>query len=81
MRTPVLTCLALLAIATGAISAAKIRVLILTGEFDVSRPWPTTIPSTRSMLLNAGRFDVRVAARGVATEPRWGSYADSYAYA
>jgi hypothetical protein len=60
MRTLVLSCLALLGTATGAISADKIRVLILTGESDYSHPWQPNVPFMRSMLLNTGRFDVRV---------------------
>ena len=88
MRTLALTCLALLATTTGANSADKIRVLILTGESDYSPPWQPTVPFMRSMLINTGRFDVRVEeeVRGITAAtldhydllvqycygPRWG---------
>jgi hypothetical protein len=39
VRTLVLSCLALSATGSGATSAAKFRVLILTGESDYSHPW------------------------------------------
>jgi type 1 glutamine amidotransferase len=60
MRTFLLSCVALLATASGAIAADKIRVLILTGESDYSHPWQPTVPFMRSMLMNSGRFDVKV---------------------
>src|ERR1700719_4582997 len=60
MRNLVLNCLALLATATGAMAADKIRVLILTGESDYSHPWQPNVPFMRSMLMNSGRFDVKV---------------------
>jgi len=88
VRTLVLSSLALLATASGAISADKIRVLILTGESDYSHPWQPTVPFMRSMLMNTGRFDVRVEeeVRGITAAtlanydllvqyyygPRWG---------
>src|SRR4051794_36547145 len=39
MKNLVVSCLALLAAASGAAAADKIRVLILTGESDYSHPW------------------------------------------
>jgi len=60
MRNFVLSCVALLATASGAASADKIRVLILTGESDYSHPWQPNVPFMRSMLMNSGRFEVRV---------------------
>jgi type 1 glutamine amidotransferase len=88
MRTLVLSCLALLTTASSAISADKIRCLILTGDSDYSHPWQPNVPFMRSMLINTGRFDVRVEeeVRGITAAtlasydvlvqyyygPRWG---------
>src|SRR5438876_12400523 len=60
MKNLLMICLVLLATAPGAMSADKIRVLILTGSSDFSHPWQPTVTYMRTMLANAGRFDVRV---------------------
>ena len=60
MKNLAMICLALVATAPSAMSADKIRVLILTGSSDFSHPWQPTVPYMRTMLANAGRFDVRV---------------------
>jgi len=60
MKNLALSCLALWATVTGAVAADKIRVLILTGESDYSHPWQPNVPFMRSMLVNTGRFDVKV---------------------
>jgi type 1 glutamine amidotransferase len=60
MRNLVMSCLVLLATASGAMAADRIRVLILTGESDYSHPWQPNVPFMRSMLMNSGRFDVKV---------------------
>ena len=69
MRNLVLSCLALLATGSGAMAADRIRVLILTGESDYSHPWQPNVPFMRSMLVNSGRFDVKVEeeVRGIMT--------------
>lgn len=88
MKRLLMAGLALLAGVQGAVAADKIRVLILTGESDYSHPWQPTVPFMRSMLVNAGRFDVRVQeeVRGITAAtlasydvliqyyygPRWG---------
>lgn len=60
MRAFVLGCAALLANASGALCADKIRVLIFTGSSDYSHPWEPNVPYLRAALTNTGRFDVRV---------------------
>jgi len=88
MKNLALSCLALWATVTGAVAADKIRVLILTGESDYSHPWQPNVPFMRSMLVNTGRFDVKVEeeVRGITAAtlanydllvqyyygPRWG---------
>lgn len=54
-------CLVLLATTGAAVSAEKIRVLVLTGETDLPyHDWSVTTPFLRSVLANSGRFDVKV---------------------
>src|SRR3977135_3139338 len=88
MKNLVTIWLTLLVGAQGAIGADKIRVLILTGASDYSHPWQPTAPYMRTMLTNAGRFDVRMEeeVRGITAAtlanydlliqyyygPRWG---------
>lgn len=66
----------------------KIRVLILTGNSDWSHPWEGTAPFMQGVLMNTGRFDVKLEeeVRGITSEtlanydvlldyyygPRWG---------
>jgi type 1 glutamine amidotransferase len=38
----------------------KIRVLILTGSSDWSHPWQGTAPFMQGILMNTGRFDVKL---------------------
>ena len=60
MRKLVLCCLAVLVSASGAMCADKIRVLIFTGSSDYSHPWEPNVPYMRAVLMNTGRFDVKV---------------------
>ena len=69
-------------------SGHKIRVLILTGSSDWSHPWEGTAPFMQGILMNTGRFDVKLEeeVRGITAEtlanydvlldyyygPRWG---------
>src|SRR6204780_371767 len=57
-------CLALGTTATRPSSAQapghKIRVLVLTGSSDWSHPWQGTAPFMQGILMNTGRFDVKL---------------------
>jgi type 1 glutamine amidotransferase len=53
-------CVALLATASTAQSAEKIRVLILTGNSDWSHPWEGTASFLQGILNNTGRFDAKL---------------------
>ncbi len=69
-------------------SAPKIRVLVLTGNSDWSHPWRGTAPFLQGILMNTGRFDVKLEeeVRGITSAtlanydvlvdyyygPRWG---------
>ncbi|HWQ56192.1 MAG TPA: ThuA domain-containing protein [Bryobacteraceae bacterium] len=48
---------------------ARLRVLIVTGRMDPSHDWRETTPVLKTILENAGRFDVTVTedARGITT--------------
>jgi uncharacterized protein len=66
----------------------KIRVLVLTGNSDWSHPWQGTAPFMQGVLMNTGRFDVKLEeeVRGITAAtlsnydvlvdyyygPRWG---------
>ncbi len=66
----IVCCLALFTMATRPSSAQaaasatppahKIRVLILTGSSDWSHPWQGTAPFMQGILMNTGRFDVKL---------------------
>jgi type 1 glutamine amidotransferase len=88
-----LICLVLLATSGGAFAADKLRALVLTGETDLPyHDWRLTTPFLRSLLVNSGRFDVKVEeeVRGITAAtlagydvlvlnyngPRWGTTAE-----
>jgi uncharacterized protein len=59
-RIIVLSCV-LGVLSTGELKPAdKIRVLVLTGHSDWSHPWEGTAPFMQGVLMNTGRFDVKL---------------------
>ncbi|MDQ2840433.1 MAG: ThuA domain-containing protein [Acidobacteriota bacterium] len=82
-------CIALLAVACELKAADKIRVLVLTGNSDWSHPWEGTAPFMQGVLIDSGRFDVKLEeeVRGITAAtlanydvlldyyygPRWGA--------
>lgn len=81
-------CIALLAVACQLKAVDKIRVLVLTGNSDWSHPWEGTAPFMQGVLIDSGRFDVKLEeeVRGITAAtlanydvlldyyygPRWG---------
>jgi hypothetical protein len=60
----IVSCFALFLLAARPSSAQepghKIRVLVLTGSSDWSHPWQGTAPFMQGILMNTGRFDVKL---------------------
>jgi type 1 glutamine amidotransferase len=63
-------CIVLASFANHVAAADKIRVLVLTGNSDWSHPWEGTAPFMQGVLIDSGRFDVKLEeeVRGITAE-------------